>query len=151
VPYAFDDAQGERVDRRSADLDALVALARADGAPLTVRISPSSGSVARFAVERLLATVPDDVWIGSLSDYARFYAARASLALRVDVNAHGYGIGLVGHGQVPAQTLILPFAARTATVRGTGQALTITAAGHRIAVPAFTDRIDLDLAPAAAR
>jgi hypothetical protein len=146
MPVAFDDAPGaSRVDQRGAELDALVAHAIATGAPATVRISPAGGTTATFALQRLLAGVSPDVWTGDATTFARFWSARYGLAVDVEPGEDAYVVRLTGKGKVPSQTLILPFGASRAVVRGTTAPLELQGDGRRIAVPAFTDRIELQI------
>ena len=146
VPVAFDDAAGAvRVDQRGAELDALVAHAVATGAPATVRIAPAGGTTATFALQRLLAGVSPDVWTGDATTFARFWSARYGLAVDVEPGEDAYVVRLTGKGEVPSQTLILPFAANRAVVRGTTAPLELQGDGRRIAVPAFSDRIEVQI------
>ena len=146
VPVAFDDAAGEaRVDQRGAELDALVAHAVATGAPATVRIAPSGGTAATFALQRLLAGVSPEVWTGDVTTFARFWSARYALTVDVDPGEDAYLVRLAAKGDVSSQTLILPFAASRAVVRGTTAPLELQGDGRRVAVPAFTDRIEVQI------
>jgi hypothetical protein len=146
VPVAFDDATGDaRVDQRGAELDALVAHAVATGAPATVRISPAGGTTATFALQQLLAGVSRDVWTGDVSTFARFWSARYGLAIDVAPGEDAYLVRLTGKGDVPSQTLILPFAASRAVATGTTAPLELQGDGRRVAVPAFSDRIEIQI------
>ena len=143
---AFDDvAGGPRVDQRGAELDAVVAHAVATGAPATVRIAPSGGTTATFALQRLLAGVTDEVWTGDATTFARFWSARYGMTVDVEPGEDAYVVRLAAKGKVPSQTLILPFAANRAAVRGTTAPLEIQGDGRRIAVPAFSDRIEIEI------
>jgi hypothetical protein len=146
LPVAFDDASGEpRVDQRGAELDAVVAHSLATGAPATVRIAPAGGTTATFALQRLLAGVTADVWTGDATTFARFWSARYGMAVDVEPGEDAYLVRLAAKGNVPSQTLILPFAANRAVVRGTTAPLEIQGDGRRIAVPAFSDRIEIEI------
>jgi hypothetical protein len=145
VPVAFDDAGTSRVDQRGAELDALVAHAVATGAPATVRIAPAGGTAATFALQRLLAGVTPDVWTGDATTFARFWSARYGLAVDVEPGEDAFVVRLTGTGKVPSQTLILPFAATRAVVSGTTASLQLQGDGRRVAVPAFTDRIEVQI------
>ncbi len=146
MPVAFDDVPGgPRVDQRGAELDALVAHALATGAPATVRIAPAGGTTATFALQRLLAAASPDVWTGDATTFARFWSARYGLTVEVEPGEDAYVVRLAGKGDVPSQTLILPFAASRAVVRGTTAPLQLQGDGRRIAVPAFTDRIEVQI------
>jgi hypothetical protein len=146
VPVAFDDATGDaRVDQRSAELTAVVAHSLATGAPATVRISPAGGTTATFALQQLLAGVSADVWTGDVTTFARFWSARYGMAVDVEPGEDAYVVRLAAKGDVPSQTLILPFAASRAVVRGTTAPLELQGDGRRIAVPAFSDRIEIEI------
>jgi hypothetical protein len=146
LPVAFDDATGDtRVDQRGAELDAIMAHALATGAPATVRISPAGGTTATFALQRLLAGVSPDVWTGDVATFARFWSARYGLAVDVEPGEDAYLVRLTTKGAVPSQTLILPFAAVRAVARGTTAPLELQGDGRRIAVPAFRDRIEIEI------
>jgi hypothetical protein len=146
LPVAFDDAVGDsRVDQRGAELDALVAHAVATGAPATVRIAPAGGTAATFALQQLLARVSPDVWTGDATTFARFWSARYGLAVDVEPGEDAFVVRLTAKGDVPSQTLILPFAANRAVVRGTTAPLELQGDGRRIAVPAFRDRIEIQV------
>ena len=49
---------------------------------------------------------------------------------------------------MPAQTLVLPFRAERASVAGETAALPLAGDGQRIAVPAFTDEVEVEIVPA---
>ena len=148
LPLRFDDRTGLTPDRRGADLDAILQSSVATGAPAVVRISPLHGSAATYALESLLARAPQDVWIGSVADFAAFWSARSSLSLDVEETATGWRVRLSGEGPVPAQTLVLPFRAERASVAGETAALPLAGDGQRIAVPAFTDEVEVEIVPA---
>ena len=145
VPVGFDDAGPTRVDQRGGELDALVSHAVATGAPATVRISPSGGTTATFALQRLLAGVSPDVWTGDATTFARFWSARYGLTLDVAPGEDAFVVRLVGHGAVPPQTLVLPFRAARAAVSGTTAPLVLQGDGRRVAVPGFRDRIEIQI------
>jgi hypothetical protein len=143
---AFDDASGDtRVDQRGAELDAIVAHAVATGAPATVRIAPAGGTTATFALQQLLAGVTADVWTGDVTTFARFWSARYGMTVDVTPGEDAYVVRLAAKGAVPSQTLILPFAAKSAVARGTTAPLKLQGDGRRIAVPAFRDRIEIEI------
>jgi hypothetical protein len=144
-PVGFDDAGPTRVDQRGAELDALVSHAVATGAPATVRISPSGGTTATFALQRLLAGVSADVWTGDATTFARFWSARYGLTLDVVPGEDAFVVRLVGHGAVPPQTLVLPFRAARAAVSGTTAPLVLQGDGRRVAIPGFRDRIEIQI------
>ena len=148
LPLRFDDRTGLTPDRRGAELDAILQSSVATGAPAVVRISPLHGSAATYALESLLARAPQDVWIGSVVDFAAFWSARSSLSLDVEETATGWRVRLSGEGPVPAQTLVLPFRAERANVAGETTALPLAGDGQRIAVPAFTDEVEVEIVPA---
>ena len=148
LPLRFDDRTGLTPDRRGAELDAILQSAVSTGAPAVVRISPLHGSAATYALESLLARAPQDVWIGSVADFAAFWSARAALALDVERTATGWRARLSGEGQVPGQTLVLPFRAERASIAGETAGLPLAGDGQRIAVPAFTDEVEIEIVPA---
>lgn len=145
LPVTFDDDGSARVDQRGSELDAAVKHALASGAPATVRIDPAGGTTATFALQQLLAGVSPDVWTGDAASFARFWSARYGLAVDVEPGEDAFLVRLTGHGDVPAQTLNLPFAAAGAVVRGTTAPLKLQGDGRRIAVPAFSDRIEIEI------
>ena len=115
--FGFDDTTGGRLDRRVDELADLAARTRELGAPLTIRVSPTSGSVATYALETVLARLADDVWVGGAGAYAASFSARYGLQLEVtaDQETAALAIHLAGGGRVPSQTLILPSPAASAT------------------------------------
>jgi peptidoglycan/xylan/chitin deacetylase (PgdA/CDA1 family) len=147
LPLGFDDATGGRLDRRVDELVNLATRTRELGAPLAVRVSPTSGSVATYALETVLARLADDVWVGSAGAFAASFSARYGLTLDVtaDQETAALAIHLVAGGRVASQTLILPSPAASATLRATGARLTLSPDGRRISVPAFTNSADVDV------
>jgi hypothetical protein len=149
IPVGFDDAGPVRVDQRGGELDALLGHAVTTGAPATVRISPSGGTAATFALQRLLAGVSPDMWTGDATTFARFWSARYGLTLDVEPGEDAFVVRLAGKGAVPPQTLQLPFRAARAVVSGTNAALVLAGDGRRVLVPAFRDRIEIQIQAAA--
>jgi peptidoglycan/xylan/chitin deacetylase (PgdA/CDA1 family) len=147
LPLGFDDTSGGRLDRRVDELADLAARTRELGAPLTVRISPTSGSVATYALETVLARLADDVWVGGAGAFAASFSARYGLTLQVTVDQEtaALAIHLGASGRVASQTLILPAPAARATLRATGASLELSTDGRRISVPAFTNSADIDV------
>jgi peptidoglycan/xylan/chitin deacetylase (PgdA/CDA1 family) len=147
LPLGFDDSTGGRLDRRVDELADLAGRTRELGAPLTVRVSPTSGSVATYALETVLARLADDVWVGGAGAFAASFDARYGLELDVtaDQETAALAIHLGGSGRVASQTLILPSPAAHATLRATGESLDLSPDGRRISVPAFTDSADIDV------
>ena len=113
VPVGFDDAGPTRVDQRGGELDALVSHAVATGAPATVRISPSGGTTATFALQRLLAGVSAGR-VDRRRDHVRTLLVGRATALTLDVapGEDAFVVRLVGHGAVPPQTLVCRSAPR---------------------------------------
>ena len=149
LPLRFDDRTGLTPDRRGAELDAILQSSVATGAPAVVRISPLHGSAATYALESLLARAPQDVWIGSVADFAAFWSARVGARARRRARPpRGWRARLSGEGQVPGQTLVLPFRAERASIAGETAALPLAGDGQRIAVPAFTDEVEVEIVPA---
>ena len=102
-------------------------------------------SITTFALQRLLAGVSPEVWTGDVTTFARFWSARYALTVDVDPGEDAYLVRLAAKGDVSSQTLILPFAASRAVVRGTTAPLELQGDGRRVAVPAFTDRIEVQI------
>jgi hypothetical protein len=150
LPIAFDGAATARVDRRGDELDALAARAVATDGSVLVRLSPSGGSTAAFALQRLLADVPPAAWVGDAGSFTRFWNARYGLRLDVERAVGSLVVTLSGDGEIPAQTLVLPLPAAAARVRGSADPLHLDGTGRRVAVPAFHGRttIEIALAPA---
>jgi hypothetical protein len=150
LPIAFDGAATARVDRRGAELDGLAARAVATDGSVLVRLSPSGGSTAAFALQRLLADVPPAAWVGDAGSFTRFWNARYGLRLDVERAVGSLVVTLSGDGAIPAQTLVLPLPAAAARVRGSADPLRLDGTGRRVAVPAFDGRttIEIALAPA---
>ncbi len=149
LPVAFDDRAGPRVDTRNDELTAVLAHAAATGAPAVVRISPSAGSAATFAEQRLLAELPAATWVGSARDYASFWSARYALTLGVAAAGDALLVRLSSPGHTPGQTLVTPFPVASATLRASGERLAVSADRRHVAVPPFTGAAEIELAAAA--
>ncbi len=149
LPLRFDDRTGLTPDRRGAELDAILQSAVSTGAPAVVRISPLHGSAATYALESLLARAPQDVWIGSVADFAALLVGpRGARARRRARPPRAGAPGSAARARCPAQTLVLPFRAERASIAGETAGLPLAGDGRRIAVPAFTDEVEVEIVPA---
>ena len=119
LPLRFDDRTraDARPPRRRARRDPGQP-ARTTGAPAVVRISPCASARPRPSRWRACWPArPEDVWVGPVDEFARFWAARSSLTLESEPSPAAAARVSPAPASCPAQTLVLPFARRARRAR----------------------------------
>ena len=113
--------------------------------PATVRIAPSGGTTATFALQRLLAGVTHEVWTGDATTFARFWSARYGMTVDVEPGEDAYVVRLAGQGQGAVADADPAVRRQPRRRSGTTAPLELQGDGRRIAVPAFSDRIEIEI------